>query len=101
MPTAIEDLLHPFLGRYLGAPDWVKASAGRAYRQLPQGLRLGAGYERFREQLEGGAAHGPTRALESTLAWALETVPAYTAYRSLARGDRDPHEVLAALPVTD
>ena len=28
---AIEDLLHPFLGHYLGAPGWLKASAGRAY----------------------------------------------------------------------
>ena len=28
----IEDVLHPLLGRYLQAPDWVKSSAGRAYR---------------------------------------------------------------------
>src|SRR5260221_2253232 len=95
MPTAIEDLLHPFLGKYLGAPEWLKSSAGRAYRRLPQGVRLGAGYERFREELEGNASPGPTRSLESTLAWALETVPAYTAYRALARGGRDPPEVLA------
>jgi phenylacetate-CoA ligase len=101
MPTAIEDLLHPFLGRYLGAPDWLKSSAGHAYRRLPQGLRLGAGYERFREQLDGACAQGPMRSLESTLSWALETVPAYTAYRALARGGHDPREVLAQLPVTD
>jgi phenylacetate-CoA ligase len=101
VPTAIEDLLHPFLGRYLGAPGWLKDSAGRAYRRLPHGLRLGAGYERFREQLASDSAPAPTRSLESTLTWALETVPAYTAYRALARGGRDPREVLAQLPVTD
>jgi hypothetical protein len=44
--TAIEDILHPLLGRYLSAPDWVKASAGRAYRCLPESVRLGTAFER-------------------------------------------------------
>lgn len=104
---AIEDLLHPYLGRYLGAPGWLKASAGRAYRWLPPRLRLGNAYERFRGQL-GGAdttdaadAHaGAERKLDHALRWALETVPAYERYRGLL-GARDPHDVLARLPVTD
>ena len=98
---AFEDLLHPFLGRYLSAPDWIKAPAGRAYRTLPQALRLGGAYASFRAQAAGGAEPGPTAKLEATLAWALETVPAYAPYRALARGGRDPREILAALPITD
>ena len=98
---AIEDLLHPYLGRYLGAPDWLKASAGQAYRRLPHALRLGGEYGRFTAQIDGAAAPGPTQKLEAALAWALETVPAYAPYRALARGGRDPREVLAQLPVTD
>jgi phenylacetate-CoA ligase len=97
----IEDVLHPLLGRYLSAPDWVKASAGRAYRCLPESVRLGAAYDEFRTLVSGEGGPGPMARLEATLAWALETVPAYAQYRSLLRGGRDPREVLAALPVTD
>jgi phenylacetate-CoA ligase len=99
---AIEDYLHPFLGRYLGAPGWLKASAGRAYASLPARLRLGHAYGRFRGQLAGvdAAAQGLQK-LEGSLAWALETVPAYERFRGLARAHGDPRELLAQLPVTD
>ena len=36
---ALEDLLHPYLGKYLGAPGWLKACAGRAYSVLPVAAR--------------------------------------------------------------
>lgn len=100
--VALEDLLHPFLGRYLSAPDWLKSSAGRAYRALPEAVRMGGAYGEFRSQLaaaEGGA--GPMARLDATLKWALETVPAYAAHRAAARGISDPRELLAALPITD
>lgn len=105
-PLALEDLLHPWLGRYLGAPAWVQACAGRLYACLPPRLRLGAAYERFAGEL---AATGEARAaqalalakLDETLRWALDTVPAYRAYRGLAAGRSDPRELLAMLPVTD
>lgn len=100
-PPAIEDLLHPYLGRYLDAPDWLKASAGSAYRKLPASVRLGGAYERFRAEVAGASDTGPTRKLEAALAWALETVPAYAPFKALAKGGRDPREVLASLPVTD
>ena len=58
---AIEDLLHPYLGKYLESPGWLKASAGRAYSMLPTGVRLGRAYGRFRGQ---GAA--PARASPAT-----------------------------------
>jgi phenylacetate-CoA ligase len=98
---AIEDWLHPFLGKYLNAPEWLKASAGRAYRTLPQGVRLGPEYGRFVEQIDGAGTPGPTQKLEATLQWALESVPAYAQFKSLARGGRDPREVLEQLPITD
>ena len=99
---AIEDLLHPYLGRYLGAPGWLKAAAGRAYGWLPPRMRLGRAYERFRGQVAAGdAASESTRKLDSALRWALETVPAYADYRGLLRPSCDPLDVLAQLPVTD
>ncbi|HSJ96465.1 MAG TPA: hypothetical protein VLC53_05305, partial [Myxococcota bacterium] len=103
MPSsvALEDLLHPWLGRYLHAPRWVKDSAGRAYRCLPARLRLGPAYERFRGQLGEGCEEIGLRKLDATLRWALETVPAYRGLRRLAQGKRDPRELLARLPVTD
>jgi phenylacetate-CoA ligase len=102
---ALEDLLHPYLGRYLGAPRWLKASAGRAYSLIPPRLRLGSAYESFRGQIgsletdanEMLAIHK----LEKTLRWALDTVPAYQRFRGLLDGKRDAREVLHALPVTD
>lgn len=99
--NGIEDMLHPLLGRYLKAPDWVKASAGRAYRALPDSLKLGGAYEEFRALVAGEHSVGPMARLEATLAWAIETVPAYAQYKPLLRGGRDPREILAALPITD
>jgi phenylacetate-CoA ligase len=104
--VAIEDLLHPFVGRYLRAPRWVKASAGAAYACLPQRMRLGPEYGRFLDEI--GIAEGreatarlAREKLGRTLRWALETVPAYHAHRGLLRANRDPLEILARLPVVD
>ena len=36
---ALEDLLHPWLGKYLEAPAWLKAAAGNAYGLLPTKVR--------------------------------------------------------------
>jgi phenylacetate-coenzyme A ligase PaaK-like adenylate-forming protein len=99
---ALEDLLHPWLGKYLGAPGWLKASAGRAYACLPQRVRLGGAYQRFCEDLAAPAqGHGAADRLGAALEWALATVPAYEGYRHLLAAARDPHEALAQLPVTD
>jgi phenylacetate-CoA ligase len=103
---SIEDLLHPFLGSYLGSPRWLKASAGRAYSMLPARVRLGGAYAAFREEIgatEGVAAAGQLALakLEATLTWAIETVPAFERYRGLLQGRRDPRDILARLPVAD
>jgi len=101
---ALEDLLHPYLGRYLEAPGWLKASAGRAYSLLPPRVRLGNAYARFRDELAATAQSNEAFALaklEATLRWALETVPAYQGFAGMLNSRSDPREVLAALPVTD
>ena len=103
---ALEDLLHPYLGKYLGSPAWLKASAGRAYAWLPRRVRLGGAYERFegeaRARMDADAvARAAGYKLSATLRWALQTVPAYECFKGLAALNRDPREILAELPVTD
>jgi phenylacetate-CoA ligase len=103
---AFEDLLHPYVGRYMGSPDWVKASAGRAYAWLPPRLRFGAAYDRFREEArprQDAAAMQRLveRKLDETLRWALGTVPAYRGFAGLLQGPRDPFRILEQLPLTD
>src|SRR5687767_8442194 len=62
--VALEDLLHPFLGRYLSAPEWLKSSAGRAYRALPEAVRMGGAYGEFRSQLAADGGPGPMARLD-------------------------------------
>jgi phenylacetate-CoA ligase len=108
---AVEDLLHPLLSTYLGAPRWVKNSLGRAYSTLPVSLRYGRHYWRFlREaawQPEAALRRLAARKLACTLRHALLTVPAYREYRELAgrlgddgeAGHDRCEEVLRALPL--
>ncbi len=103
---ALEDLLHPYLGRYLGAPRWLKASAGRAYSLIPPGVRLGGTYKHFLGEIAGAETARSNELLtvaklEATLRWAFETVPAYQGFRGLLDGKRDVRDVLHMLPVTD
>jgi phenylacetate-CoA ligase len=103
--VAIEDLLHPLLGRYFGAPRWARAAVGRAYACLPRTLRLGGAYGEFAATIErtrqgDSAARYSVERLGETLAWAIETVPAYRAHRRLLGEGRDPREILRMLPLT-
>jgi phenylacetate-CoA ligase len=102
---ALEDLLHPYLGRYMGAPGWLKASAGRAYSLLPPRVRFGGAYDQFRDEISSHLAPRTsdlcTQKLGATLRWALDTVPAYRPFRGLLEAQRDPRRILEALPVTD
>ena len=101
IPMALEDILHPLLGRYLDAPGWIKATAGHAYSWLPPRVRLGSAYERFRSEASVFDEGQCARHLEATLRWAIDTVPAYRAFRGLLDAGRDPRDVLLELPVTD
>jgi phenylacetate-CoA ligase len=103
---AIEDLLHPFVGRYLEAPGWLKATAGRAYAWVPPRMRLGRALDRFMAEsspnLNAAEIEGLVAGkLDATLRWALETVPAYQSHRGLLDTKADPREILAKLPITD
>ncbi len=102
---SFEDLLHPLLDRYMQAPDWVKASAGRAYAWVPARLRFGGAYYRFRDEVAvrdaGALDRLARRKLRSTLEWALQTVPAYRDYAPLLARCDDTEELLARMPIVD
>src|SRR5581483_12216761 len=102
---SFEDLLHPLLDRYMRAPDWVKASAGRAYALVPARLRFGGAYDRFRDELavRGAAAleRLARQKLRSALEWAIQTVPAYRDYAPLLAHCDDTAELLARMPLVD
>lgn len=102
---AFEDHLHPYVGLYLESPEWLRASAGRAYAWLPPRLRFGAAYDRFLAEAQPRRDADATqrmarRKLDAALRWALRTVPAYQPYRSLLDEHRDPRQILRRLPVT-
>ncbi|MFP5390660.1 MAG: hypothetical protein ACLGI6_03810 [Gammaproteobacteria bacterium] len=100
----IEDIIHPFLKLYTGAPQWVKSSLGRAYALTPTRLRYGAKYQEFMGEIERSAdtAWVQERAeqkLLATLRWAAETVPAYAHLREASRRDVPALELLSCFPL--
>jgi phenylacetate-CoA ligase len=103
---ALEDFLHPHVGRYLDSPRWFRATIGQAYAWLPPRVRFGSAYCRFRDEIR---RHADTRSIEDqgelrlreNLRWACETVPAFRDFRGLLDGTRDARDVLRRLPVTD
>jgi phenylacetate-CoA ligase len=101
---ALEDALYPLLKRYIGAPDWVKNSIGRAYSWMPESLRVGPAAQQFRAELADPRADAIGRRaadkLMATLHWSCETVPAYRGFRRLLAQTDNPREILARLPVT-
>lgn len=100
---AVEDLLHPLLSSYLGSPQWVKTSIGRAYSMAPASWRRGHHYKRFlREaavQPEGDIRRLASQKLARSLGQAFAAVPAYQQYRGLADDLHTPEEVLRELPL--
>ena len=80
---AIEDWGYRWLKRYMDAPAWVKEPLGRLYGLLPDRLRHGKDYPRYRAE---AALSSPAEIkqladerLRETLRWAAGTVPAYAA----------------------
>lgn len=102
---SLEDWLHPFLPSYIGWPQWAKSLLGNTYGLIPASWRRGRSYSAFVDLLRDrslAAVKRRTRsALGDTLAWALATVPFYSASRHLAEEaiHGDPLYVLAQLPV--
>lgn len=99
----IEDLLHPWLDSYFASPQWFKNSVGRAYAMVSALRTRSPDYRQFQGQANcrqaSLLAQLERSKLRATLRIALESVPAYTAFRHLRQDLEDPHAVLAALPL--
>ena len=99
----IDDRLHALQSKYVSAPQWVKTLVGGVYSRIPPSVRFGKNYPRFHRVFASTAdpsAYARDR-LAETLRIALETVPAFRDWKSLApRVAEDPFGVLAQLPLT-
>ena len=100
----IEDVVHPFLKFYTGAPQWVKSSLGQLYSLAPARWRYGAKFEEFMGDIAASddpawARRRADEKLLATLRWAAETVPAYAHLAAEARRERSAQELLAAFPL--
>ena len=98
----IEDVVHPFLKFYTAAPQWVKSTLGHLYALAPARLRYGAKYDEFVAEIAhcsdpAWLARRADEKLMATLRWAIDTVPAYAAYRG--RQAASAEELLAAMPL--
>jgi phenylacetate-CoA ligase len=101
---AVEDLLHPLLGAYVAAPQWVKSTVGKVYSAVPRSWRYGARYADFRAEVQScyraeGLQERVLAKLQTTLHHALRTVPAYAAHRYLLDLRLPPLELLARMPL--
>ena len=99
---SFEDLIYPLLKSYISSPQWVKRSVGATYSRLPKIMRFGPGYDQWAlragERDPARLKQIATESLRATLNEALTQVPAYAAYRHLAKDLSDPYAVLAQLP---
>lgn len=104
MSTTIDDLLHPFVSRYVASPQWVKSIVGSTYTLVPRRLRFGPTYPRFKDAFalssEDAINQYRMRSLSDTLQHCIDTVPAYaslTHLRSLIAVD--PAAALLEFPI--
>lgn len=102
---AFEDLLHPMLPVYMGAPQWVKRTFGHVYSVFPRRLRYGHRFASFeadvRRCYEPRSLDAAIDAkLARTLHLALTSVRAFAPYRSLLAENLPPRALLARLPLT-
>ncbi len=104
-PMPIEDRLYGLLKYYTPAPQWVKSAVGHAYSSLPASWRYGQAYRTFSEELALNDSVSIRRRwrdkLQTTLEWALHTVPAYQKHQNLIANLDDPLEVLERLPLLE
>ena len=100
---AIEDWGYRWLKRYMDAPQWIKEPLGRLYSLLPDRLRHGKDFGRYRAEAALAAPGEIKRLAESrlreTLSWAAQTVPAYAALATQLLTDIPAEELLALFPL--
>ncbi|NML27592.1 phenylacetate--CoA ligase family protein [Zoogloea dura] len=99
----LEDWGYRWLKRYMDAPQWIKEPLGRVYGLLPDTLRHGRDYPRYRQEAgldrpEELRSLGEAR-LRETLQWAAQTVPAYAAIAAQLLTDMPAEEWLALFPL--
>jgi phenylacetate-CoA ligase len=101
----IEDWVHPYLGSYTAAPQWVKTIVGSVYSRFPVQWRYGSAYQGFLEEVRRSQSDGEwarqqaAHKLQEMLDWALCTVPVYRDLSTSLSSVRDPYERLAAFPL--
>lgn len=99
----IEDWGYRWLKRYMDAPQWIKVPLGRAYSLLPDRLRHGKDFARYRAEAgladRGELARLADARLRETLLWAIQTVPAYAALAAQLASDMPVGELLALFPL--
>ena len=99
----LEDWGYRWLKRYMDAPQWIKAPLGRAYSLLPDRLRHGRDFPRYRAEAALATAADVERLAEhrlrETLTWAAHTVPAYAALATPLLVDMPVGELLALFPL--
>jgi phenylacetate-CoA ligase len=100
---ALEDLLHPLLGRYMQAAPPLREGAAHLYRLLPNRVKYGHRYRQFEEEASLGLdGVNPARVelkLAQTLAIACRAVPALRAWRHIGDDPRPAFERLRELPL--
>ena len=102
---AFEDILHPVLSAYMGAPQWVKTTVGHVYSAVPRRLRYGRRFEEFEADVQ--RCYDPSdldteidARLARTLYVALTNVPAFSQHRGLLASGLSAREMLARLPLS-
>ena len=99
----IEDWGYRWLKRYMDAPAWIKTPLGRVYGLMPDSLRHGNDYPRYRAEAglssPGEIAQLTESRLRETLKWAATTVPAYAALATQLLSDMPVSEWLALFPL--
>jgi phenylacetate-CoA ligase len=103
--VSLEDRLHPLLSAYVASPQWVKSTIGHAYAAVPDRIKYGAAFKRFRAETRrcyqvDGLSEAVEAKLMETLHCALSEVPAYSAYREILGQRLSPKSLLSHMPLT-
>ena len=99
----LEDWGYRWLKRYMDAPQWIKEPLGRVYGLLPDSIRHGKDFGRYRDEAGLTDAEALRRLrdarLRETLLWAAQTVPAYAAIAAQLLTDLPAEEWLSLFPL--
>ena len=102
---SVDDLLYPFLKVYMKSPQAIKTAIGNTYSLMPAAIKYGKAYSQAKRELE---IRNPYQLellcdakLLKTLAWAIDSVPAYRKYKDLLFSGLSANQILQHLPFAD